>query len=327
MGCAGGVANGVNTEHGSYATARGHALAGARLYIPREQIEDAERRDRLGIPAGLEFKTKPQLAIEITADAIADGTMPLWPAGDEVYGQPGELRGHLERHRTGYVLRVPRTFRVPLPGGRQMRADQLAAKIRPKWWQSASVPGSKGDRVYDWAWAATVSPRHTMLIRRNQATGEMAFHYRYLPEGRHASLKTLVRVACLRWPVEEGFEFGKDYFGLDHSQVRLYTSLLRHTVLAMAALAACAVTAAAARERTSSLPPMPASPDEKTARRPRPHPADRQRGQTPVLPAHPYLTDHRPPRPLAPLAAPPPGTSKVAPPPGTAPAPGRPMTR
>jgi hypothetical protein len=32
---------------------------------------------------------------------------------------------------------------------------------------------------------------------------------------------TLVRVACLRWPVEEGFEFGKGHFGLDHSQVLL----------------------------------------------------------------------------------------------------------
>ena len=75
-------------------------------------------------------------------------------------------------------------------------------------------------------------------------------------------------MACLRWPVEEDFEFGKDHFGLDHSQVRLYTALLRHTVLAMAALAVCAVTAAAAATRhgqrrrcppgpTSHHPPIP----------------------------------------------------------------------
>jgi hypothetical protein len=29
----------------------------------------------------------------------------------------------------------------------------------------------------------------------------------------------LVRVACLRWPVEKDFEFSKDHFGLDYSQV------------------------------------------------------------------------------------------------------------
>src|SRR5579863_3650667 len=42
-------------------------------------------------------------------------------------------------------------------------------------------------------------------------------------------------------------EFGKDHFGLDHSQVRLYTALLRHIVLTLAALAVCAVTAAQAK--------------------------------------------------------------------------------
>ena len=35
MGCAGQVANGVNTVHCSYATRGGHALIGARLYLPR----------------------------------------------------------------------------------------------------------------------------------------------------------------------------------------------------------------------------------------------------------------------------------------------------
>jgi len=72
---------------------------------------------------------------------------------------------------------------------------------------------------------------------------------------------TLVRVACLRWPVEEGFEFGKDHFGLDHSQVRLYTALLRHIVLALAALAVCAVTAAQAKTRAPA-PILPTAPDD-----------------------------------------------------------------
>ena len=44
--------------------------------------------------------------------------------------------------------------------------------------------------------------------------------------------------------MEEDFEFGKDCFGLDQCQVRLYTAIARHVVLVMAALAICAVTAA-----------------------------------------------------------------------------------
>ena len=54
----------------------------------------------------------------------------------------------------------------------------------------------------------------------------------------------------------------KDCFGLDQSQVRLYTAIARHTVLVMAALAACAVTAALLRDRTDTQAPPPARPDQ-----------------------------------------------------------------
>jgi hypothetical protein len=67
-----------------------------------------------------------------------------------------------------------------------------------------SVAGSKGERAYAWAWLATTSPHHHLLIRRHLATGELAYHYCYVPPGRPLTLMTLVRVACLRWPVEEG---------------------------------------------------------------------------------------------------------------------------
>src|SRR6188472_1206439 len=59
MGCAGQVANGVNTVHCSYATRGGHALVGARLYLPAEQLDDPDRRTALGIPTDVVFRTKP----------------------------------------------------------------------------------------------------------------------------------------------------------------------------------------------------------------------------------------------------------------------------
>lgn len=58
-GCAGRVANGVNTVHCSYATPQDHALIGVRLYIPADQLDDPARRAELGIPEDLVFKTKP----------------------------------------------------------------------------------------------------------------------------------------------------------------------------------------------------------------------------------------------------------------------------
>jgi hypothetical protein len=65
-----------------------------------------------------------------------------------------------------------------------------------------------------------------------------------------------------RWLTEEDFRPGKGCFGLDQSQVRLYTAIARHTALVMAALAICAVTAALLRRRTDTRAPAPVRPDQ-----------------------------------------------------------------
>src|SRR5204862_943714 len=96
---------------------------------------------------------------------------------------------------------------------------------------------------------------------KHRVTGEVAYHYCWVPPGRPVTLMTLIRVACLRWPVEEGFEFGNDHFGLDHSQVRLYTASSRHIVLTLAALAVCAVTAAQAKTRAAAAT-LPTTPED-----------------------------------------------------------------
>jgi hypothetical protein len=82
-----------------------------------------------------------------------------------------------------------------------------------RWEVRSAGAGSKGQRWYAWAWLATTSPRHCLLIRRHPATGEPAFHYCYTPGGQRVSKARLIRAAGLRWPVEENFESGKDCFG------------------------------------------------------------------------------------------------------------------
>ena len=63
--------------HLSYVRARtGHALIGARQWIPREHIEDPVRSLVTGLPLDLAFHTKGQLAIDISTDAAADGIRP-----------------------------------------------------------------------------------------------------------------------------------------------------------------------------------------------------------------------------------------------------------
>ncbi len=264
VGCAGQVANAVNVVSCTYAGSRGHAQVGARLYLPREWADDPQRRARAGVADDVVFATKPQLAVDLLTDLHTAGVAPPWVTGDEVYGRDTTLRAFCQDRGAGYVLGVPCSFTVQLTSGRKARADQ-ALKLVPvtAWTRASCGPGSKGDRTYAWAWIATASPRHFLLVRRNlHDPTDQTYFYCYVPPGRAATLGTLVRVAGMRWPVEEDFQVGKDQFGLDHSQVRLHTALIRHLVLAMTALAICAVTAAATRQATSTLPPAPTGPDD-----------------------------------------------------------------
>jgi SRSO17 transposase len=266
MGCAGGVENGINTVHLSYIRERtGHALIGARQWIPAGHIDDPVKSLVMGLPADLVFRTKGQLAIDVCADAFADGIRFDFMCGDEVYGSCTGLREFLEGHGQGYVLRVPSNFHLTLARGATVTCAEAVRVLLTgarRWEVRSAGKGSKGDRWYGWAWLATASPRHHLLVRRHIKTGELAFHYCYVPEGQAATLPLLVRAAGLRWPVEEDFQFGKDCFGLDESQVRLYTAIARHTVLVMVALAICAITAAQLRDRTDTQAPPPVRPDQ-----------------------------------------------------------------
>jgi SRSO17 transposase len=264
LGCAGRVANGINVVYASYGAPAGHAVIEARLYVPRDWADDSERRRAAGIPGDLEFKTKPQLAAEIVRQLLAEGRCPPWVTGDEVYGRDARLRQALEDQDTGYVLKIPCSFRVTLPTGQKVRADHAARLVPAAAWQTASAGhGSKGERDYSWAWLATSSTRRHLLIRRSLThPADLAYFYCHVPAGRACSFTTLVRVAGRRWPVEEDFRLGKTGFGLADSQARRYTALTRHLALAMAALAVCAITAALARSRTGTLARPPASPGQ-----------------------------------------------------------------
>jgi SRSO17 transposase len=266
MGCAGRVANGINTVHLSYVREKtGHALAGARQWIPAEDIKDPAKSLTAGLPPDLQFRTKGQLAIGILAGAYADGLALDFVCGDEVYGSCTELREFLEARGQAYVLRVASNFVLTLAAGTVRTCADTVKKLlgRKRDWEVRSAgKGAKGERWYAWAWLATASPRHSVLVRRHLKTGELAFHYCFVPDGQLAPKARLIRAAGLRWPVEESFELAKGCFGLDQCQARLYTAVLRHIVLVMAALAICAVAAAQLRERTDTRAAPPAGPGD-----------------------------------------------------------------
>ena len=170
LGCVGKVANGINIVHLAYVREQtGHALIGAREWIPAEQISDPARSQAMGLPPGLGFRTKGQLAIDVLAEVFAGGVRLDFVCGDEVYGSCTELREFLEDHDQAYVLRVPSSFRLALASGATLTCRQAAAarlNSRRGWEVRSAGKGSKGQRWYAWAWLGTASARHHLLIRR-----------------------------------------------------------------------------------------------------------------------------------------------------------------
>lgn len=253
-GTAGRIENSQVGVFLSYAAARGRALIDRRVYLPRSWTDDPARCAAAGIPAGVEFATKPVLALEMITKAVAATVPAAWVASDEAYGDNGAFRAGVAKLGLGYVLAVSCDHQIPVwPGGkRRLRADHIAAAVPAGAWHRISAgAGSKGPRWYDWAWASVHQPGHSLLIRRG-SDGTLAFYRCWSPAP--VPLSTLVRVAGTRWAVEEGFQAAKGQVGLDHYQVRTWTGWHRFITLAMLALAFLMTCAAAA------APPPPADP-------------------------------------------------------------------
>ena len=126
-------------------------------------------------------------------------------------------------------------------GPAEVPARQLVAGLPARAWRRLSAgDGAKGPRVYDWARVALTRPGWPgrgfwLLARRRLSDGELAFSVCFGPA--RTTLAELVRVAGIRWAVEECFQAAKDQVGLDHDQVRRYDAWYRHASLAMVALA------------------------------------------------------------------------------------------
>ncbi len=253
-GTAGRVENSQVAVFLAYAAPRGHALIDRALYLPKCWVADPDRCAAAGVPDDVEFATKPALATAMITAALAAGVPAAWVAGDEVYGADPHLRRAIRTAGLGYVLQVSANRRVPTAAG-AIRVDELARMLPERAWQTRSAgTGSKGERLYSWAWIALNGEEpddpghHHLLIRRNDTTGELAYHRCYSP--RPTSLSALVRVAGQRWRIEESFQTSKGLTGLDQHQVRRWTSWHRWTTLVMLAHAFLAITTATERDHT-----------------------------------------------------------------------------
>jgi SRSO17 transposase len=235
-----------------YASAKGRAFLDRELYLPREWADDAARRAEAAVPAGVHFATKPELARRMLERAFTAGAPAAWVTGDEIYGDDPDLRHWLERERHPYVLAVSCSHAL-WHEGQQERAASLIAALPPEGWGTLSAgDGSQGERFSDWACLQLpyqTAPGMTawLLARRSLADStEIAYFRAWGPTA--TSLAVLVRVAGMRWAIEESFAEAKGRVGLDQYEVRKWNAWYRHITLALLAHAYLEVTRRAANE-------------------------------------------------------------------------------
>ena len=228
-----------------YAATKGRALLDRELYLPKEWTGDAPRLKEAGVPGAVGFATKLVLARRMIDRAVAAGVPARWVTADAVYGSDYHFRVAIEKHGLGYVVGVRADFAV-CSGLRQVRARALLSEVPADAWHRLSCgEGAKGPRLYDWALLRTNSPEpdeyaRWLLIRRSVSDStEVAYFACGGPPG--TGLPELVRVAGVRWAIEDLFELAKGDCGLDEYEVRGWVGWHRHVTLSLFALAVLTV--------------------------------------------------------------------------------------
>jgi SRSO17 transposase len=241
-GTAGRIENSQIGVFLAYASERGRALIDRELYLPKEWTADRERCRDAGVGDEVAFATKQVLAQQMIGRALDCGVPFGWVTADELYGQDTKFRLWLESRGVAHVVAVPKNAMVVSMELTKVRVNRLIGDLDDAAWCRLSCgDGTRGPRVSDWA-AINIRPLrdprygHWLLARRSIADPtDIAYYVCFGPAG--TALEELVRVAGIRWAIEECFQTTKNETGLDHYQVRGYQSWYRHITLSMAAAA------------------------------------------------------------------------------------------
>lgn len=254
---------------GAYVSQHGYTLLDHRLYLPEDWFDDAheERRHKSGLPEETTFKTKPELALEMLKNVVAEGSLRFqWVTCDEVYGQtPAFLDGVADLDRW-YFAEVPCDTRVwkecprthvPAWSGRgrrptkerllpgepdPQRVDQIAGSLKPEDWQAYRIKeGSKGPIVALFAFMRGVAVRDGLpgpdvwiIFRRSLGPGPKLKVYLSNAPGDTPRTE-MVRMAGMRWPIETAIQEGKDALGMDHYEVRSCLGWHHHMTMCLLA--------------------------------------------------------------------------------------------
>ena len=218
----------------------------ARLYLPKSWAGDADRRKGAGVPAGVEFRTKPEIALDLLDRAEASGVRWSCVTADCDYGDNPNFLAGLDARDQQYVVAVRADLAVATTrrsGEPSRRADALleglpAGVWRSVRWREGSRGWLRGRFAAVRCWRVTSDgTRHVgWLVGEREARGQderRKFYWSNL--GPQAPLDTLVGYAHRRHWVEQFYEEAKGLLGWDQYQGRLWAGFHRHAAVVMLA--------------------------------------------------------------------------------------------
>jgi SRSO17 transposase len=241
-----------------------------RLYLPKDWAEDAARREKAEVPEGVEFQTKPEIALDQIRAAVAAQVAPGVVLADAAYGINTDFRDGLTQLELQYVMGVQSSLTVwepgkqPLPAkprgtmGRPPRLLQRTADHQPvSVKQLAMSLPSAAYREITWREgterklrsrfaAVRVRPAHRdyeqaepraeewLLIEWPRSEAEPT-RYWIATLSSSTTLKSLVKMAKHRWIIERDYQELKQELGLGHFEGRNWRGFHHHATLCIAA--------------------------------------------------------------------------------------------
>lgn len=247
----------------AYASRHGYALLDKRLYIPEKWFtkDYAARRKKCDVPEDLEFKTKPQLAVEMLHGLQNGDVFPVkYVVADSIYGNSPEFIEAVEScPSTVYFVSIPsdtlcwldrpitrekeykykgemRTkLIVEKTENKPISVKSLAKSINNYFWYRRKVSeGTKGPIEYEFTKRrVTLSmdglpDKTAWLIMKRTIENNPTYYYYISNAPVSTRLKTFVWLSGMRWAVEQCFEETKTELGMDQYEVRKYAGWNHH---------------------------------------------------------------------------------------------------
>ena len=241
------------------------AALGWRLFLPREWVSDAARRQKAGVPESVTYRSKNALALELIDEARARGLPPAPVLADSDYGDDYRWRAALRERQVAYCVAVEPRAKAwtdapvgspPPAAGRPapkdplptpQRLDQLARELPARAWRRLSWrDGSRGPmqgrfaRVAVWASHGYTQRQHGAARTREwlliewppDKAAPVDYWLAHLGRATQTpTLKALVTLARERWRVEQDYRELKDELGLDHFEGRSWPGWHHHVAL------------------------------------------------------------------------------------------------